>query len=620
MTPLLPPLVLGALLAAGPDETSSSKPEEPVATAHEDFAWVMFWWDRQRDRLLPVRARIRALHPELVPDAKQITEEVLPVLERMLEDEDDVEPLCHAALALAKAGRHLADARPVLGHLRPLLAHQETRVSATAALALGVTRCPATLADLTALARDDAQGHSLVGRPTVPAQVRVRALYGLALLAEHAGDAGIDAAVLLTAQEFLTGSTHLEELALDLKIAALQAVSMVGGDASPERASESLATALDLLAALPEELDEQVQAHLPIAVAKLLRRGHARGVPGTDVRLRAQIAAWQAELRELADDPPPQPPPLPDPPPGVWAPQSDPEFELPVLRSVVSALGMLAPLVEDQASVDASVELLVRIAQSTVERQTRYLALMALGEIGTEAAVDRLLATIRETEDLVARGWCGLALGIHVATAEVAEPRVQQIAQTLVQRLDAAKGSYGQLPLVNALALIGSAEALPVLRELPATYPLRDDLTAEVALALGLLGDQESREPLRALFEASERRPSRAFETGRALALLDDDTWSTTARQRLGSANLAAMALAAALLCEAGDRRHVLPLLQACRDAKSRPVVRAIAAAALGSICDPDPSHLAAGIADHVAHRSMPPSMADWQDGILELF
>ncbi len=606
-------LTLGVLFAPVAAHEPVGERNEIAAPHSDPSAWQL-WWMYQGERILAIRARVHALHPELLPAPEQVNEDVVPLLLKVLENESQRDLVGCAAVALGKCARRLDDVRPTLDALRPLLRHDELEIAESAVLALGLTGAVETVADLTALARDDDAGRKIAARDMVPSRLRVRALYSLCLLSEPAADASVDAEILRTARKVLADSVADPGLPADLPVAAIITLGSLGHAPDAARATETLDAALRILDTLPDSLTEPVVAHAPIATAKLLRRSHTRGLDGSTARLRTRLGQWRTMLDDLVQDPP-----KPSEHPSAVV---DGEVDLPLGRSIVSAIGWTAGLVADQEPGDAWTPLLVRTFESSLEPHARYLALMALGELGGERALDFLLKILGATDDAEAANWTAAALGVHAHTnPALDDARSEAIAAALLARLDRVADSAQRQPIVIALGLLGRPAAIAPLRELLPRVANQDELAGRVALSLALLQDVASTKSIRELYDASSRRPARAEALGQALLLLGDQSVVEAATKSWDQnpQNLVSRAVAAYLIGISGDRRALPTLLHHAAADREKPLGRAFAVVALGSLCDPSPTPWSAPIADHVAYRSAPPTLTDTVAGVLDV-
>ena len=121
-----------------------------------------------------------------------------------------------------------------------------------------------------------------------------------------------------------------------------------------------------------------------------------------------------------------------------------------------------------------------------------------------------------------------------------------------------------------------------------------------IALSLGLLRNQESKEELRSIVERSSYRPDLLRQVSTGLGLLGDKNLAPLLAEQLGgSRSVAVQAAAANALGLIGDRRTIQPLVEMLDDEVLTSLGRAFAAAALGLVADRAPPALERG----PAHR-----------------
>ena len=126
---------------------------------------------------------------------------------------------------------------------------------------------------------------------------------------------------------------------------------------------------------------------------------------------------------------------------------------------------------------------------------------------------------------------------------------------------------------------------------------------------------------IRAVMQASERRPQVLLQSSRALGLLRDGTVvAELCRQIQGSSHgLARLAALAAALGQIGDRRSLEPLLMMSSEPSLTPLTRAFAVVALGSICDKAPLPWNAAYASTTNYRAATDTLTDGAAGILDI-
>jgi HEAT repeat protein len=111
-----------------------------------------------------------------------------------------------------------------------------------------------------------------------------------------------------------------------------------------------------------------------------------------------------------------------------------------------------------------------------------------------------------------------------------------------------------------------------------------------IALALGMIGDEQAVAPLKELVRASKYKPEIMEQASIALALLGDKSTAPELAEMLAKAQgQAAQASIATALGRIGDVRTIEPLLKLIDRKDLTASARAFAAAALGQVTDTDP-------------------------------
>ena len=471
--------------------------------------------------------------------ADDVRKSLLPLLAQALRD-DSVEVADSAAIAL---GRSLAapEVAPLLPHLARNLAHDESSPQEAAILALGMCGGADAVALLRSIALDTPEGRKACGA-TGPLDGLLRGLATLAL-----GIAGTPDA-LSPIVTLATSATASRELA---------ATAVVAMGLQREAAPAAIVTLSRLLD--ERELDRVVRAQVPIAMARLPASA-ARG-------MLPKLVATLAD-KKTPDE---------------------------VARSAALALGQMATLEDGEAA-----RTLMEAARRHGDAATREFALIALGRIGEQDGATRdaalretiqsfLLDQVSRPERRMQQPWAALALGLAArgdAGSPQADARVAAAGARLLQTVEAARDPALLAATATALALMRFGAAAPALRARlrESAHP---ELRGQLALALGMLGDRESIEPLRALIADPALPPAQRVDVARGLALLGDAAFEKQLIGLLGDApdSLSATAYAKALGLVGG--RDAAPALRAMAEDRSLPEIqRGFAVVALGLLAE----------------------------------
>jgi len=566
--------------AAGvPPGTPSPLTGSGVPIAIDEVNWET-WWEHHKDPFLQQRRAATApvtgsddfyLGPRraenrldvLAPTETDLVGRIVPVLARLLAAERNPDVATACLVALGKIGRD-APGLDLEQLLAAQIARDDQEVRETAVLALGIAGRPAALAPLLALLRDDAAGRRLVARTEVGGRTRAFAAYALGLLGARSGE-------LATRQQVhdalwpLLQDRHLRDR--DLRVAAISALGILCGGPQGERtAGKRLVwqTVEELLGFLALDLgagDELVQAHAPIAIARLL----GRGTSDLHQKCKARFTALLADRDRR----------------GHW-----------ITQSAAIALGGLAVPAEAHAEDGAVAAALQQHWERGRDRLARYFGAIALGRIGGAANRDWLLRTYAGCHKSTERPWVGLALGLGAAGAgrDGAGKADAVVADLLLADLKDSPSQDVQGALAVALGLTGHQAAVPAVLRLLGQNEGNERLAGHLCSALGLLGDRAAAPALLAVLERSARRPFLLLQAAQALGRLGD----VEAAQRLvggmqeaeSTAVLAALAVA---IGQIGDRRSIEPLVVMAGDAELTKIARSFVAAALGGVGDKDP-------------------------------
>ncbi len=578
----------------------------------EDRTTWEIWWELHRDGYLRLKDHVwqgtaqtgsdefylgptrRVVARDAVrPTAADVQQQVLPALKAALDTTSHRDIVTACLMAMAKPGQDHADFRLVADVMAPRLIGNDQEIRETAALAIGLTgQATAAHLDLLAgLARDTAAGRTAAGQAEVSDRTRAFACYGLGLLAS-----GSDR--LHTRHRAATSLLALVQdrrlASRNVRVAAIVALGML----QPEKAEGAGADALrdlvvdSLLDYFDQDLgpgDEFMQSHCPPAVARLT----GRDGPRADA-LRARFT------RELA--------------------RTERRRGAPITQSLALALGMLGRPVDDDTAPDFAVsDVLLRTWHAHPDAQTRYFAVVALGQIGGAWNRTALLRDLDRAGKALELPWLGLALGVHAWQRRQDGHVDQAAADALLAAMQQVRAPGTQAALALAVGLTGHRPAGDTLRGLLAET--REDwLAGHLCIGLALLGDPKAQDSLRDVLDRSLRRPELLRQAAIGLSVLGDRRVAGDLIERLGAeANLARLAAIAGALGHIGDRRTIGRLIEVLGDTGHTALARAFAAAALGGIVDRHALPWQTAIRGHVNYRSAPETLWDGEAGVLDI-
>lgn len=562
-----------------PAPAGGPTPQTPSLLSGPNLESWTYWWGFNRNRFLQLKAHIHKIggpitrdtaedvltpfgdvRDTLAPSKAQIVTEIVPALRSALETETNRDVVTAALMALAKIGEEPEDS--IAAFLR-FLKSSDQEIAETAALSLGILAAPESAAPLLELYRDSEAGRALCGRPEVPWRTRAFAAYGLGLAAARAADADAAAAIQAALLDHLSATSGKRSPTRDVRLATVVALGVIPDPS--RRAAAALERYLDENRAT----EETICAHVPTAIAKILRDGTQTERERFALRCAAELAApqgkKQANLR--------------------------PSFAM--------ALGLVSRA-DDAFAPKAIAALRERIEKDPSRNWVlAYFGLIALGEIaGTGAPggeIERFLLERAEAKGgrVLTRGWAALALGVagFEQDRRGARGAVDPIGEALAERFAELRDPEQ----VGAFAIaLGLRRHAPAAAEMLRTFSGRvndDACRGYVALGLGLLEESGAVETLSAAAKVSARRPDLLRETATALGLLGDKRVVKLLTDVLAAkehATLAVQAAVASALGAVGDRTSVDPLVKLLRDEKKELTAgsRAFAAVALGMVAD----------------------------------
>lgn len=570
----------------GGPSTSGGSP-----TASGDPTSWQLWWSLHRDTFLNLRQALQqnALSTDDAyfglggtlartrngrPSIETVRDRVVPVLLAALEKERNPDVLTGASLALAKLGETRTDPdAKIRAAIERQLASSNQEVAESAAVALGILGDPASTPRLASLLRGDETARKVTGQAEIPDRTRAFAAYALGLVGARATNVDVRRYAAL---ELCAALERDESASQDVRVACTIALGLVRVE--PERLPDTSAitgpsaSRENELAWLSKRLADArqtdlVRAHVPVALARIAYGGRS------EVR-EPLVHSLLANLETHSKAP------------------------ALVQQSSVIALGLLADNDGDTADRDALAALLRttregdalarRLAWISIGRVGARAGAAAGGDEGVQRARTALMAGL-ETENGLVRPWVALGLGV------LEQARVRggdTVAPDSLRALRGALESHASPAEAGAYCLAlglcrDTASRERIEREAVRTQD--DELQSQAALALGLLGDRQSIEPLRRIVLDARQRPLVLRDSAIALGLLGDHelvaflvTWLREA------SNLGLLSATAGALGWVGDQRAIEPLCALVESRETPDRARAFAAVALGLLCDKD--------------------------------
>jgi hypothetical protein len=421
--------------------------------AMDDLTVPAFLWAFHRDSLQPAR-EVTAL-----PAAT-----LAKVSTALLAASRDADPELRwqSLWALARIARHDA-ALAALLHERVLdggllAGNDVTAEVALVAAGLAAHGSGKVLTAVAAIATD----------AKAPERLRAFAFYGLGLAAANASTDTAQFRVLAAVERALLASTGAP---IEVRTAALHALALLRLDLAPNLPGPALHL-LEQAWQEPSEVAQlDFQAHVPIAVANLLRPDDAAA------------AAWRERFAEV----------LRNPPRGLALP-----------RSCALALGAICRPYQDAGSGDAPYgELLQTLAQSGRDQQVRNYAWFASGCSG--GAMHRQFLRAGLGNMFLVKPWAAYGLAAMAAGQPTADADVAADIEAALQ------------PMKHPTVREDLTAALRIVRRTPPLDPI-DDFRERYGVSMPLAGGAEER-CLALLAQLADAKQSAATRQLAAMAL-----------------------------------------------------------------------------------------------------
>ena len=532
--------------------------------ADTSVAGWQYWWEFNKDRYLDLKSRGNRLaskggspghltgrgrraDPDLFirPDPTLIRADVLPLLMRLLDEEQDRDILDSAMLALARSSDE-STAQFVIDAVTPFLAHTERGVRCAATLSLGVLHSPRAIPVLSQILRDSSQGRSLAhATGPLDQSMRACAAIGLGLIDEP--DSVDELCNLIDATRDSDD---------DLKGCAIAALGLMDNPAG----SQALTFLLGLLA--DPQLDPPIKSQVPVAIGRLCER---MGLFDTVVE--------QALLEAF----------------------NDRDTDERVRESLAVALGLVGDVRSDDVGQNPVLLALLTDCAAGRDDGTRELSFIAAAEVGARdgAAAEhpRVHQALRElfVKQCVSpnvqsdRAWAALGAAIYgQARSEAQGPLAEALTEAWTKEGDPSfKGAF-------ALAL-GLLDERGRGAELYESFKPQQDqqLNGFTALSLGFLSYTDASDALRAAAQGKTIAPVYRMRLATSLALLADDGADEALIALLEEGHAVGVTAAAAKsLGLVGGVPALRTLSGLAADGHQPALVRAFACVAIGMICE----------------------------------
>ena len=602
--PMLPPATgtVGGAPATPDDEPF--RPQRPPPAFADETSWV-YWWEFHRQHYLRAPAPERPAsgplpgHDDFFVRGRKkdvagttriarasVRGSIVPTLASVLLREPAGTELTVAsllALAKAEAFRSVGDLR-FATRVEDSLRSDDPVIRATAALALGLAKDPLDFDTLLEIAKDEDD-----------ARVRAFALHGLGAFVPALRTVDdLDAVRAACARVLKDATSESAEVCAG----AVLTLGRLEAPTDDPRARRVLVRALHDLARFVErdELRRRAasaaQAHAPRAMTRLLDR-----LPDD-----AAVRGWLRDrllryARRASHD------------------------ERGVRRGAILALGSIGESVEsEEGSAYEVVRVLRSIASELRDPVSAHFALLALGQHPGGPAAKVLVETFDRPGRVRARPWAALGLGLLQRGGKAPRPDVR----TRLIAAATGRDADPDVAAASAIALGLSAEPAEAVVE-ALRVVLQSDRPEEAprgcaAVALAMLIGREAHEDVTTGFANATRRPwlerRMAFALGRLRIRRASQLLTSRLEEWPEPASLSAVAVGIGITDDASVVSHLVGLVAD----RARPQsLRAMAAAALGDLCDGEPTAWNARLVDGTNYLAPLPTLHDGRFGIFDL-
>ncbi len=529
--------------------------------------------------------------PLLKASQNQIRDAVAPTLLTVLDQGGSNELLIHSLHSLAKLRDLPVDpeAYDFTDAARELLRSGNQDVAEKAVLALGIRGEERFFPWLQDILTESPRAHALIGDTSVGYQLRAFAAYALGLLAERTERPELRLRIYQTLMDALPTERDEVQAACVFSLGLTPLPVLVpdtdGKVTAPPEDLEALADSRSTVADSTHGRIEQVlallslfeDASLSYVVRSQIPESLARLLVDAPRSLRDRVSltllsAASAHTREPKE----------------------------VQHAAVIALGSLGNCGDAPLDQEIRKELARVAYKSSADRQTRYFAMIALGEMSARPGRggDRW-AGIETTRKLFlhnlkrSRGqtlcWTALGLGLLERSApqrgSAPDPQVSKALRLALQNNRSGE-VVGALAI--ALGLVGDAESEhPLVERMVETGETH--VRGYCALGLGMIHAYGAVPRVRTILEESTQDPFALERSAISLSLLrDQDTGHRLFEMLEEASNPEVQASIASALGWIQDPRPILGLCTRLRDKTVDDNSRAWAAVALGRICDAD--------------------------------
>lgn len=605
-------------VSAGP--TAPTGPTGPTtgargATLDVDLNKWQFWWEFNKDPFINLKEAIHAAtavtgsdefflggtkrqeaSDTQKPTDTDVLTRVLPSLKRALDGTDQRDIVSSCLVAMAKIGKNHNDFK-ILDVMRPHLRAKDQEIQETAALAMGISQMPEAIEDLIEIAKDSSKGRSLCDTSEVNFRTRAFACYGLGLIAYATSNTDNKRLCFEALKDVLAKTTN-PMVNPNIPIATINGIRLIRPNAAAgEKDKKLLDDCMDTLWTFFTKkegaTEQQVQSHVPPAIAQLLGRGGDKAGKYKD----AFVDILSGKAGKLNNN---------------------------MYQSAVIGLGLLAQPQEIEKGDKKYSDALLAYFNDGKDEQARNFSLMAMAKIGGAANRNELLKAFAKGSTALVKPWAAISLGVLAFENAQAAGDAATIDRTIGETLDnelQIKNPETLAAVAVALGLCKYTDAADHLEELLEKNKHQEELAGYICIGLALMGNTRSIDPIRTIVENSVRKPDLLKQAAIALGKMGDKEVADQLERMLsdGDTTVARLSAIASALGYIGDRRTIDPLVRMLQNEQLPELSRAFAAVALGGIADKEPLPWNSKIAVDMNYRAAVETLTDQATGILDI-
>ncbi len=589
--------------------------------AGPDLTKWQFWWEFNKDPFINLKAAIHTTgtvtesddffmgagkvsggKDTMKPTEQTIMNQVLPRLKQALDGTSDRDITSSCIVAMAKIGKDHPNFK-ILEIFKEHLTSGDQEIRETAAVSMGISQMTDAVNDLAEMVKDSPAGRKLTDRGEVDPRTRSFAAYGLGLVSYATADVDIKTAAFEALKSVLEDESIVNR---NPKVAAINGISLLNPDISDPKSTALLNNVLTTLETyFNKDLgtgEQQIQSHVPPAIAKLLQ--NVEGDSDLSGKKEAYKKMFLNELNGRSK-----------------VKRSSNE----VVQSSALALGQMAKPYEEKGSPDADISrALNQYFEKGKDQQAKYFSLLALGQIGGKENRSALLKALEKGNKALEKPWAAIGLGVYSFDIAQADPSAEPdtvVGRALQDWLGKLKNPDSRSAIAVALGLAKYIDSADDLRTMMIEEKNQDELAGYLAIGLALMNDQRSIEDIKNIVKTSVRRPDRLKQAAIALGKLGDKSVTELLQGMMteGGQNLAKMSAIASALGFIGDRRTIDPLTKMLFDESITPLSRAFAAVALGGVADKELLPWNSKIAQNMNYRAAVETLTNGQAGILDI-